>query len=324
MSARYKKILIWILKLLIFVVAWGYVVYKFETMDGDVSVIFSDRHFSFPIFVIVCLLMFANWGLESLKWQKLICCTLPISYKKAVSGVLVGLPLALITPNRIGEIGGRAIVLERNRKEAVFATFLGSLMQLSTTLIMGLVGILLYLLFLPHNQQIEELVWISVGCVLFLLGFVFWCRDKRFLKVFLLRMLGKKFFMSLLRLVRMYSGKDMWRTLFISILRYVVFSTQFALLIKMLIPELSLLEVFVGISLMYLFTTLIPTSVLGEVGIRGSVAIAIFQFYTAEVSIIFQISIVIWFINIVVPTLAGSLVLLSIRRKRSEQKKASY
>lgn len=130
--------------------------------------------------------------------------------------------------------------------------------------------------------------------------------------------------MSLLRLVRMYSGKDMWRTLFISILRYVVFSTQFALLIKMLIPELSLLEVFVGISLMYLFTTLIPTSVLGEVGIRGSVAIAIFQFYTAEVSIIFQISIVIWVINIVVPTLAGSLVLLSIRRKQSEQKKASY
>ena len=116
----------------------------------------------------------------------------------------------------------------------------------------------------------------------------------------------------------------MWRTLFISILRYVVFSTQFALLIKMLIPELSFLEVFVGISLMYLFTTLIPTSVLGEVGIRGSVAIAIFQFYTAEVSIIFQISIVIWFINIVVPTLAGALVLLSIRRKRSEQKKASY
>ena len=305
-------------------VAWGYVVYKFETMDGDVSVIFSDSHFSLPVFISVCLLMFANWGLESLKWQKLICCTQSISYSKAVSGVLVGLPLALITPNRIGEIGGRAIVLERNRKDAVFATFLGSLMQLSTTLIMGLVGILFYLLFLPHNQQIEELVWISVGCVLLLIGVVFLCRDKRFLKVFFLRMVGKKFFMTLMRLVRMYSGKDIWRTLCISILRYVVFSSQFGILIKMFIPEPSFLEIFVGISLMYLFTTLIPTSVLGEVGIRGSVAIAIFQFYTAEVSIIFQISIVIWFINIVAPTLAGSFILLSIRRKLSEQKKASF
>ena len=129
-------------------------------------------------------------------------------------------------------------------------------------------------------------------------------------------MLGKKFFMSLLRLVRMYSGKDMWRTLFISILRYVVFSTQFALLIKMLIPELSLLEVFVGISLMYLFTTLIPTSVLGEVGIRGSVAMFVFETFTPQVAIVFQISLIIWIINIAIPTLVGSFILLRTRQRK--------
>lgn len=289
-------------------------------MDGDVSVIFSDEHFSLVTFCVVILLMFANWGLESFKWKHLVSCSQPISYGTAAAGVLVGLPLALITPNRIGEIGGRSIVLEQGRKDAVFATFLGSLMQLSTTLILGVVGVLAYVLFLPHNHQIEELVLISLSCVLLLIVSLILCRNARFLKRMFLMLMGKNLYMKFTRLVGRYSKGDVLRTLGVSMLRYVVFSTQFALLIKMLIPELSMLEIYVGISLMYLFTTLIPTSVLGEVGIRGSVAIAIFQFYTENVSVIFQISILIWFINIVAPTLVGSLILLNVRR-RTEKKR---
>lgn len=316
MTLRWKSIGIWTLKILVFIVAWGYVIYKFQTMDGDVSLIFKDDNFSIPIFIVVCLLMFANWGLEAFKWQKLVECTQKIPYKTAVSGVLIGLPLALITPNRIGEIGGRAIVLEQKRKDAVFATFLGSLMQLLTTLLMGMLGIIFYLIFLPHNEVLERAVIVSVVVLVCLMGIVIVCKQQRWVKTLTLKLVGKKWYVRFFHLVQMYTKKDVVRTLLISILRYCVFSTQFALLIYMLLPELSFVEIFVGITLMYLFTTLIPTSVLGEIGIRGSVAMAVFQLYTTNVSIIFQISILIWIINIVAPTLTGSVLLLKARKNR--------
>lgn len=313
-----RKIGEWLLKIIVFIVAWGYVVYQFMTMEQDVTVIFTDEHFSVSIFLVVCALLFFNWGLEARKWQLLVNRSQPISFGKAVSGVLVGLPLALITPNRIGEIGGRAIVLEKGYKDAVFATFLGSLMQFSSTLLFGVLGVVLYLVFLPHTQAIESASWISLCVVVVCAVVVFVCKDQRWLKFVCLRVIGKNFYRKLMQLIHIYNVKDVLKTLLMSLLRYCVFSLQFMLLISMLIPELSFVELFVGITLTYLFTTIIPTSVLGEIGIRGSVAMFIFEAFTPQVAIIFQVSLLIWIINIVVPTLIGSVILLNVRKRKKQ------
>ncbi len=313
-----RKIGEWLLKIIVFIVAWGYVVYQFMTMEQDVTVIFTDEHFSVSIFLVVCALLFFNWGLEARKWQLLVNRSQPISFGKAVSGVRVGLPLALITPNRIGEIGGRAIVLEKGYKDAVFATFLGSLMQFSSTLLFGVLGVVLYLVFLPHTQAIESASWISLCVVVVCAVVVFVCKDQRWLKFVCLRVIGKNFYRKLMQLIHIYNVKDVLKTLLMSLLRYCVFSLQFMLLISMLIPELSFVELFVGITLTYLFTTIIPTSVLGEIGIRGSVAMFIFEAFTPQVAIIFQVSLLIWIINIVVPTLIGSVILLNVRKRKKQ------
>lgn len=310
-----KKILTWIVKLVIFVIAWAYVVYKFKTTDGDIFLIFNNENFRIVPFCFVFLLMFVNWGLESFKWQKLINCSQPISYSKAVSGVLVGLPLALVTPNRIGELGGRAIVLKQNRKDAVFATVLGSLTQLTTTLLMGVLGIVCFILFCNDNEMIQKASYISLCLIAFLLIFVCVCHNKRWFKKLLLRVLGKKYFRQLTTLQEKYSRQDLLRTLLLSICRYIVFGSQFGILIAMLIPELSFVEIFIGISLMYLFTTICPTAILGEIGIRGSVAIFVFQLFTNNASVLFQISLLIWLINIAIPTLVGSILLIGTKNK---------
>ena len=318
MNTRVRKIGEWLLKIIVFIVAWGYVVYQFMTMEQDVTVIFTDEHFSTSIFFVVCLLLFVNWGVEALKWQRLVNCNQQISYGKAVSGVLVGLPLALITPNRIGEIGGRAIVLDKGYKEAVFATFLGSLMQFSSTLLFGVLGVVLYLVFLPHTQAVESASWISLCGVVVCAVIVFACKDQRWLKLACLRVIGKNFYRKLMQLIHIYNVNDVLKTLLMSLLRYCVFSLQFMFLISMLIPELSFVELFVGITLTYLFTTIIPTSVLGEIGIRGSVAMFIFEAFTPQVAIIFQVSLLIWIVNIVVPTLIGSVILLNVRKRKKQ------
>ena len=318
MNIHVQKIGEWVLKILVFIVAWGYVVYQFMTMEQDVSVIFTDEHFSISIFLIVCALLFVNWGIEALKWMFLVNRNQYISYGKAVSGVLVGLPLALITPNRIGEIGGRAIVLDKGYKEAVFATLLGSFMQFLSTIVFGVLGVVIYLVFLPHISVVESASWISLCVVVVSIVIVCLCKDQRWLQVLFLRVTGKKFYRKLIELIHRYNKKDMIKTFGMSMLRYCVFSSQFLLMISMLIPELSFVEMFVGITLTYFFTTIIPTSVLGEIGIRGSVAMFIFEMFTSQVAIIFQISLLIWLINIVVPTLTGSIILLNVRKRKKE------
>lgn len=316
MSSKLKKLLLWLLKLIIFVVAWGYVVYKFKTMEGNVSVIFTDSHFSFPIFIIVCLLMFANWGLESLKWQKLVNCAQRILFVKAVSGVLVGLPLALITPNRVGEIGGRAIVLEKGRRNAVVATFLGSMTQLAATLAFGVLGVVVYLCFFPLTKSVESAAWISLLIVFALVVMVVVCRKQRWVRLVTLKMVGRKMYVAIVRSLGLYRVRDILHVFAISMFRYCIFSAQFGILIQMLIPELTVVEVFVGITLTYLFTTVIPTTVLGEIGIRGSVAMFVFETFTPQVAIVFQISLIIWIINIAIPTLVGSFILLRTRQRK--------
>lgn len=309
-----KKICVWALKLVIFVIAWVYVVYKFKTTDSDISLIFNDKNFRVIPFYFVFLLMFFNWGLEAFKWQKLVNCSQSISYSKAVSGVLVGLPLALITPNRIGELGGRAIVLKQNRKDAVFATFLGSLTQLATTLLMGIIGIICFVLFCNNNEIIQNASYLSLSLILFLILFICLCHNKKWFKKLLLKLFGKKYFKQLITLQKKYTRHDMFRTFLLSMCRYIIFGSQFGILIAMLIPELTFVEIFIGISLMYLFTTICPTAILGEIGIRGSVAIFVFQLFTDNATILFQVSLLIWLINIAIPTLIGSILLIGRKK----------
>ncbi len=261
--------------------------------------------------------MFVNWGLEAAKWQQLVNCSQTISYKKAIAGVLVGLPLALVTPNRIGEIGGRAIVLQKKHKDAICATFLGSLTQLFATLFFGCIGISIYCIAFPINEKIKITALVA-ALITASIGFIIWfCKSKRWTKKALLTCLGKSFYRKLQLLFVIYKRKDFIVATCISAIRYCVFSTQFGLLITMLIPELSFIEIFVGITLTYFFTTIIPTSVLGEIGIRGSVAMAIFEIFTEQITSIFQISILVWLINIVLPTLAGSFILLNIKSSKN-------
>lgn len=316
MGPRLKSIGVWMIKFLIVVVAWGYVAYKFVTMKEDVSLIFTDELFSVPTLVVVLVLMLCNWLVESRKWQLLVSYSQTISFITAVKGVLIGLPLALITPNRVGEIGGRAFVLDSNRKDAVFATFIGSLTQLSATLLFGLMGGILVLCFFPLNTAVRNACVVSVLIVTVLIIFVVLSKNRRFLKNILLHIVGRRYYRYLISVVDKFPPKSITQSLSYSLFRYCIFSTQFGLLVHMLVPDISVLEIAVGISLMYLFTTLIPTVVLGEIGIRGSVAMFIFQNFTDSVSQIFQVSLLLWVVNIAIPTVIGSFLLLRARKRR--------
>ena len=89
-----------------------------------------------------------------------------ISIYTALKGVLAGISVSMIMPNRIGDYLGRVFILKKaDRFQAVLATILGSLAQLLTTIIIGLIGVIL---FIPDYFNINIVLnyWIYIGIIM--------------------------------------------------------------------------------------------------------------------------------------------------------------
>ncbi len=78
-------------------------------------------------------------------------------------------------------------------------------------------------------------------------------------------------------------------------------------------------------SLVFLTLAIIPTiAVVVEFGIRGEVCLQLVGLFTANSLGIVLTSATIWFINLIIPALAGSLLILSIKIfKRREELRAN-
>ncbi|MFB0924241.1 MAG: lysylphosphatidylglycerol synthase domain-containing protein, partial [Vicingaceae bacterium] len=86
--------------------------YKIETKNIDLFIL-----------GIVLILMFLNWGIEAVKWRFTIRNIEEISIFKSFKLIFTGITLGFLTPNRIGEIPARALLLNgSNVKEITLKT----------------------------------------------------------------------------------------------------------------------------------------------------------------------------------------------------------
>ncbi len=107
----------------------------------------KDNYFTI---LIVFIMMFLNWFLESLKWRFMISKIEAISLFQSFRAVFSGITVSAFTPNRVGEYAGRVFCLEKaDRMQAVLITVIGSMAQLLTTIFFGLLGILFLPTFMP-------------------------------------------------------------------------------------------------------------------------------------------------------------------------------
>ena len=105
----------------------------------------------------------------------------------------------------------------------------------------------------------------------------------------------------------------MSKVLFISFFRYLVFLTQFYLLLQVFGVNINIIPAFISIGLIFLTMSAIPTVTLAEIGIRGSVAIYFLGMFSDEIVGIVSTSIMLWIINLAIPALVGSLVFYKIK-----------
>ncbi|MFT3936750.1 MAG: lysylphosphatidylglycerol synthase transmembrane domain-containing protein [Chitinophagaceae bacterium] len=268
--------------------------------------------------LLALLLVPVNWGLEARKWQVLLKPVEKIGFFSAFKAVLAGLAFSMNTPNRIGEYGGRVMyVQEGHRWKAFSLTIIGSFSQLIITLSIGIGGLFFLLL---NPQTIAGIssysIWIRVllsGTVLITVSlFVLYFKLGKIIE-WMEKMPRAKNWLRHIVVIEELPVTILLRTISLSFARYIIFVFQYILLLQLFNVGVPVWHSFWLISVLYLILAITPTIALAEAGIRGQVSLLLFTLISTNKFGIVGAATSIWFINLVIPALAGSLFFISLK-----------
>ena len=285
-----------------------------EIIEFQHSIFFENENLIWLAFVVI--LMPINWFIESKKWSISLRKIYPISHTSSIKSVLAGVALGVFTPNRIGEFAGRVLTLpEGYRTQGVFSNAICSLSQLTTTLVIGSICLLVlmpyYLIF--ETSFIVTLVQFILAAFS-LLVLMFYARSTRLLKIISkIKWLRKILHKPELKVT--VSSGILPSLIGSSVLRYFVFFFQFIAILTFYNVEINSIFSIIHIPIIYLTLAIVPTIALSELGIREGVSIAVLSGISDNTLGIISASFTLWIINIAVPALLGSIVLLRLKFK---------
>lgn len=277
-----------------------YVKLNSEFIKNWSSIKFDELDWSLLVLTTVLLLL--NWGIEASKWRFAIRNHHKVSFLRAFRLVFTGITIGLLTPNRIGEIPARAALLKSNSfKEIVLKTIASSFSQVIITFLLGGIGLVLSQNY--FNLSIDSLILNMIVVVGLILLFVLYFNMKKlsflFEKFKILR--NEKLIKALINI----RFKELFILLVYSVLRYLVFFLQYWLILKFFGIELLEMNELFLIPVCFLIASSIPTILISEIGVRGSVALFVFGLVSdLEIQIILA-SVLLWVINVAIPAIFG-------------------
>jgi hypothetical protein len=278
----------------------------------------KDSVTSHKIFLLggVVLLMLANWSVEAAKWKVSVSAVCPISFRRAFRAVLSGVSFSVSMPNRMGEYAGRILYLpEGNRLKAVPATLVGSISQLLVTLVTGVGGLLILKQYVLQSGLINSL-WYSVllfgTAIVTVVLTVFYFSINAWRQP-LQRWLRNSRHLYLFESLRVFDASLLLRLLSLSFVRYIIFSIQYVLLFYFFEVHVPAYLVWSATSALFLAMAVIPTIALAELGLRGQLSLQLMGLFTDNSLGVVLTSVTVWVINLIVPALAGSVLILTFK-----------
>ena len=267
--------------------------------------------------VAVIVLMIINWSIEAIKWKISVHPVQRVSFIKAFKAILSGTSFSVSMPNRVGEYLGRVLYMdEGNRLKTISITIVGSISQFIITLLMGGIG----LLVLKSRIEAEQLVssmWMQVivyGVIAVLIILTLFYFRLSWIIKWVDRLPGTSRFAYLVRTLEDFNATLLLGLLSLSALRFVVFIAQYYLLFRLFGVDVSWWQTFWAVSVSFLVMAVIPSITITELVQRGNVITTIMLLYSSNKLGIGFTTAGIWIINLIVPAIVGSLLILSIKK----------
>lgn len=253
-----------------------------------------------------------NLWTEVVRWRRLVGLAVPaVTLPQAAGSLLAGYALAFVTPMRLGDIAGRVLALPyRPRSQIALLSAAESVLTQHACLVGGLAG-LAALLVTPY---LDGLVW-----QLLLAGAALWTAILTLLILTPHRLHARfgaririGWLRRMLEVLRSFSIHEALVLLALSLLKYLVFWTQFVVLLRAFAPEASVALAGAVAAMVFLVKTLVPGVLLADLGIREAAAVYFTGLVGLGAAVGLNAALVLFAINIVLPTLIGVPFLLRL------------
>ncbi|WP_375239898.1 lysylphosphatidylglycerol synthase domain-containing protein [Aurantibacter sp.] len=266
-----------------------------------IDVLINSKVLKISSAIILIIMSILNWWLEIIKWQLLVKSIRSISFFEAFKQSTSSLTASLITPNRIGEYGAKALYYSKyEAKNIVTSNLIGNLSQLFWTLIFGTCGLIYLFNTYSFNLPVStNNIFVSV-----LIGLCFFCA---------IFWIYKKFNFNINELK--ISKTAVFKVILLSLLRYIVFSFQFYAILRFFNIELSFIEALAFISSTYILASVVPIISLFDVVIKGSIAVFLFDLAGINSILILSTVLTMWLLNFAIPAIIGSYYVINYSSK---------
>ncbi len=261
------------------------------------------------------LLMPLNWLAETLKWRAFVGQYQPLPLGRALLAVWVGVSFSLFTPYRIGEYGGRIVLIKpEHRWKAAIANVIGNISQYLVLLFTGIAGA--YLLF-------RQLGWFApfwlnaaagialAGILLLLVGYLNLKRLASLIKRLPLPARWQ-FLKKELEILRQFNPSELSAILAWSATRYFIYASQYFLLLQFFGISPGIITGYAGIAAIFLVQTSLPLPPLTALLARGHLALQVWPLLGGNEVSSLAATFVLWIINLILPALIGTFSLFYV------------
>lgn len=243
------------------------------------------------LLAVVFLLMPVNWLLETKKWQLLLSAVSKYSFFRLLKAVLQGVMVGTVTPWRMGEFVGRAFDMQRH--EAVVSFYFSALGGMAQAFVTALFGLFFLPWFYPSNWLI---VFSAMVCGALLLAYFFFHKIP-----FVVNRLP---FVTARKLPPTNIFTLGW-ALLLSFLRYCVYLFQWLLVAYTFAIHDNFLVLAACVTVTLLFQSISPALPFFDLAVRSGISLFVFSNVCDNPIAVLLSTIVVWFINIAIPSFAG-------------------
>lgn len=311
------------IKILCFVGIFCLLYYQITSGKGitALQLLFQNKDFDVnPVYLVITIaLMPINWWLESVKYKKLMSPHMYLTFGNSLRTVLAGISVGIVTPGRIGEYAGRLITSNPERKtEVISATLLGSIAQNLCNIIAGLMFSYFFLKSAMNVTYDNTFAFVSIVTVqILLLVYIYYHLPE--VAHFIEKQVATKLTRSIhqkLKSLDLYEYSLLNIVMVISVGRYMVYFLQYFCLMRFFGAENTFIDLAGNISGIYMIQTGIPLPAFLSVMARGELAVLVWAGIGIDSISALAATFSLWFINLIIPTLAGLIVLLSSDLKK--------
>lgn len=304
-----KKIATLLIKILIGVISFWIIYNRLNQIPHlkEQCLFWFNEPKMYLILIASLLMMPINWGIESYKWKSITNSIEPVSYGTALKSVFSGICVGNIAPGRAMEFLAKIMFFKiENRPSITVLHFINGMFQMLITVIVGLVSITYKL---NQNNESSSFIYFVVAFGLCMIIFFCWAiLNVQFIQK---KLTFIKWFKNISEAQHIqFSKKLISKLISLSIIRYLVFTTQFYLIYNALSPQNNILDIFMSIAAYFMLTSLIPMINVIEPAIRAAIALFVFNHTNDNTIIVVLASTFVWIINVVVPSAIGYIIIL--------------